>query len=57
MQNDGKKLVYTFNRERGGATIADILHKLGELGIRFTDVQSRESSLEEIFVSLVRSRS
>jgi ABC-2 type transport system ATP-binding protein len=54
---DGKSLVYTFSRERGGPAIPEILRKLADLGIAFNDVQSRESSLEDIFVSLVRSRS
>jgi ABC-2 type transport system ATP-binding protein len=54
---DGRSLVYTFHGESEGSRIQELLAKLGELGIRFRDVQSRESSLEEIFVSLVRAGS
>jgi ABC-2 type transport system ATP-binding protein len=57
LTGDGKKLVYTFNGERGGSAIPDIVRKLDALGIGFNDVQSRESSLEDIFVSLVRAHS
>ena len=35
--------------------IAELLKKLGEHGIDFKDLQSSQSSLEEIFVNLVRS--
>lgn len=54
---DGNQLVYTFDAqedERGG--IPELLRQLGEHGIRFKDLQTSESSLEEIFVSLVRGR-
>ena len=37
--------------------IADLLRELAELGIDFNDLQTRESSLEDIFVSLVSGRS
>jgi ABC-2 type transport system ATP-binding protein len=56
LSSDKQKLVYTFDA-KGGSTIADLLHALAELGIDFKDLESHESSLEEIFVSLVRSRS
>ena len=53
---DGTQLVYTFDAERERSRIADLLHRLGEVGIDFKDLQTRESSLEEIFVSLVKGR-
>jgi ABC-2 type transport system ATP-binding protein len=55
--NDGARLVYTFDAERDGSTIPALLGKLATLGIGFKDLESRESSLEDIFVSLVRSHS
>ena len=55
--DNGNKLVFTFDAQRERSTIAALLRKLGELGIDFKDLQTQESSLEEIFVSLVRSRS
>jgi ABC-2 type transport system ATP-binding protein len=55
--SDGTRLVYTYDAERDGSSIPALLVKLATLGIGVTDLESRESSLEEIFVSLVRSRS
>jgi ABC-2 type transport system ATP-binding protein len=53
---DGSKLVYTFDREAGETGIAPLIKLLGELGIEFQDLDTKESSLEEIFVSLVRTQ-
>ncbi|MEJ0092598.1 MAG: ABC transporter ATP-binding protein [Methylocella sp.] len=51
---DGCQLVYTFDAEGDGTGIAALMRQLGELGIDFKDLHTRQSSLEEIFVSLVR---
>ncbi len=51
--NDGAELVYTFDARAERTGIADLLRRLGELGIDFKDLQTEQSSLEEIFVSLV----
>ena len=53
---DGHELVYTFESQGNRTGIAPLLRRLGEQGIDFKDLQTSESSLEEIFVSLVRSR-
>jgi ABC-2 type transport system ATP-binding protein len=53
---DGNELIYTFDAQREQTGIALLLKKLSELGIDFKDLQTRESSLEEIFVNLVRAR-
>ena len=50
---DGHELVYTFDTQAAQTGIATLLRRLGEHGIDFRDLQSSESSLEEIFVSLV----
>jgi ABC-2 type transport system ATP-binding protein len=52
----GDELVYTYDtqQERTGITI--LLRDLAEAGIRFKDLQTDQSSLEEIFVSLVEKR-
>jgi ABC-2 type transport system ATP-binding protein len=52
---DGQALVYTFDTQTRETGIAALLRRLGEHGIDFKDLHSSESSLEEIFVSLVRS--
>jgi ABC-2 type transport system ATP-binding protein len=54
---DGGELVYTFDAERGEAAgIAGLLRRLNELGVDFKDLQTSQSSLEDIFVSLVSTR-
>jgi ABC-2 type transport system ATP-binding protein len=53
---DGNELVYTFDAQAKRTGITGLLRRLGEHGIDFKDLQTRESSLEEIFVSLVSER-
>jgi ABC-2 type transport system ATP-binding protein len=52
---DGMELVYTYDTQRERTGIATLLSKLGEHGISIRDLQTSESSLEDIFVSLVSS--
>ncbi|MFD0740189.1 ABC transporter ATP-binding protein [Lysobacter koreensis] len=54
LADDGHALVYTFDAQADRGGIATLLRRLGEHGIEFKDLHSSESSLEEIFVSLVR---
>jgi ABC-2 type transport system ATP-binding protein len=54
---DGKDLVYTFDAQGERSGIDVLLRRLAEHDIDFKDLQTSESSLEEIFVDLVRSRS
>ncbi|WP_291387322.1 MULTISPECIES: ABC transporter ATP-binding protein [Achromobacter] len=53
---DGYKLVYTYDNERGG-DISRLLQDLSRLQIEFADLNTSESSLEDIFVSLVHGQS
>jgi ABC-2 type transport system ATP-binding protein len=57
LSGGGEKLTYTFDVQREQTGIASLLRELGELGIDFKDLKTSESSLEDIFVSLVRARS
>jgi ABC-2 type transport system ATP-binding protein len=50
----GTELVYTFDGKSERTRIPSLLRSLDEAGIAFTDLRTRESSLEEIFVDLVR---
>ncbi len=54
---NGSELVYTFDAKGRSTGIADLMRRLSEAGVDFTDMATRESSLEDIFVSLVSSRS
>jgi len=51
---DGSVLTYTFDIQSEDTGIAAVLKLLGEHGIDFKDLHSSESSLEDIFVSLVK---
>jgi ABC-2 type transport system ATP-binding protein len=50
---DGHALTYSFDTQQEHTGIAALLRALGEHGIDFKDLHSSESSLEDIFVSLV----
>ena len=47
------ELKYTFESSGEGMGAADVLHKLSTHGIVFKDLQTRQSTLEDIFVDLV----
>jgi ABC-2 type transport system ATP-binding protein len=53
---DGAELVFTFDANAPATGIAPLMRRLNEAGVDFTDLQTRESSLEDIFVSLVSER-
>ncbi|MGM9426321.1 ABC transporter ATP-binding protein [Hydrogenophaga sp. MI9] len=50
---DGLTLTYSFDAQKDDTGIAELLAALGAQGIGFKDLRSSESSLEDIFVSLV----
>jgi len=56
LSGGGSELIYTYDENAGRSGIADLLKDLGEASIRFRDLHTTQSSLEEIFVSLVRER-
>jgi ABC-2 type transport system ATP-binding protein len=56
LANDGADLVYTFDAQAENTGIASLLRQLNERGVDFKDLQTEQSSLEEIFVNLVRSQ-
>ena len=51
---DGTQLIYTYDTQAERTGITALLTDLNAAGIRFKDLDTKESSLEEIFVSLVR---
>jgi ABC-2 type transport system ATP-binding protein len=55
LSQDGNTLTYTFDTQTSETGIAALLRRLSEQGIDFKDLHSSESSLEDIFVSLVHS--
>jgi ABC-2 type transport system ATP-binding protein len=57
LTDDGSELVYTYDTQTGRTDIAALLADLSTTGIKFKDLQTKQSSLEEIFVDLVKERS
>jgi ABC-2 type transport system ATP-binding protein len=55
LKDKGNELEYNFDAHEEGTGIPALLRRLAELGIGFKDLQTRQSSLEDIFVSLVGS--
>ena len=56
LQAEGQELVYSFDAQADRNEISRLLRKMNELDIGFRDLNTRESSLEEIFVNLVQPR-
>ena len=50
---NGYDLVFTFDAKQDRSQIAELLRQLAALGIGFKDLQTEQSSLEDIFVDLV----
>jgi ABC-2 type transport system ATP-binding protein len=53
LASDGKELVYTYDTKAEKSGIDELLQALAAAGIAFHDLQTSQSSLEEIFVGLV----
>ena len=53
IENDGRTLRYVFDATEERTGIPSLLGKLREEGIAFKDLETRKSSLEDIFVDLV----
>jgi ABC-2 type transport system ATP-binding protein len=51
---DGHQLIYSYDTKSERTGITSLLGDLRESGIRFSDLDTTQSSLEDIFVSLVR---
>ena len=54
LTDNGNTLVYTFDTKADHTSIPDLLKLLGRHGIEFKDLHSSQSTLEEIFVNLLR---
>jgi len=54
LADNGYALVYTYDTQSERTGITTLLKDLAEAGIRFKDLHTTQSSLEEIFVSLVK---
>ena len=54
LSDDGNELIHTYDAQEDRIGIAALLKDLDEAGIRFKDLHTTQSSLEDIFVTLVR---
>jgi len=54
LSDDGERLVYTYDTQAERTGITTLLSAVSAAGIKFRDLHTTQSSLEEIFVSLVR---
>jgi ABC-2 type transport system ATP-binding protein len=53
LDSDGSELVYSYDTQGERTGITALLAAINETGIRFKDLSTRQSSLEDIFVGLV----
>ena len=51
---DGRSLIYTYDTKGGRTGITTLLSDLRDAGLQMTDIATRQSSLEDIFVGLVK---
>jgi ABC-2 type transport system ATP-binding protein len=56
LSDDGSALVYTYDTHDARTGITPLLQELSNAGIQFSDIHTTQSSLEDIFVSLVKER-
>jgi len=54
LADEGRELVYTYDTRSGRLDLAGLIRSLAEAGVTVRDLHTEQSSLEEIFVSLVR---
>ncbi len=55
LSEDGDELIYTYDTRGERTGITALLSDLSQAGVKFKDISTTQSSLEDIFVSLVRS--
>ena len=53
LKNEGHELEYVFDSNQEKTGVPSLLRKLSDLGVAFKDLNTSQSSLEDIFVSLV----
>ena len=56
LTEDGRELIYTYDTQIERMSITSLLADLNANGVKFKDLQTEQSSLEDIFVSLVKER-
>ncbi|MBD8876330.1 ABC transporter ATP-binding protein [Roseibium polysiphoniae] len=57
LEDEGRRLVYIYDTQGERTGIASLISALSDAGIRFQDLHTTQSSLEDIFVDLVKVKS
>jgi ABC-2 type transport system ATP-binding protein len=56
LANEGRQLIYSFDAQATDTGIPAFLKRISELGVDYKDLHTEQSSLEDIFVSLVHAK-
>ena len=56
LSDDGSQLVYDYDPRNSDTGVSNLLHAIREAGLKVKDLQTTQSSLEEIFVNLVQAK-
>ena len=54
LNNEGNKIIYTYDKKNENTGITSLLQTLRDEGIKLKDINTEQSSLENIFVNLVK---
>jgi ABC-2 type transport system ATP-binding protein len=55
LKDHGRLIEYTFDTQAERTGVTSLIRRMSELGLQFRDLDTKSSSLEDIFVSLVHS--
>ena len=55
LNDEGTQMIYTYDSRKDDNGIAELLAGLSSAGISYKDIHTKQSSLEEIFIQLVKS--
>jgi ABC-2 type transport system ATP-binding protein len=56
LASEGHELVYEFDTQAEATGVPSLLRRMSDLGIAFKDLNTKQSSLEDIFVGLVHGK-
>ena len=54
LNNEGNKIIYTYDTKNENTGITSLLQTLRDEGIKLKDINTEQSSLENIFINLVK---
>ena len=54
LNNEGNKIIYTYDKKNENTGITSLLQTLRDEGIKLKDINTEQSSLENIFINLVK---